>query len=296
MKYDGAAERLTLTGRVQVNDAGSVLWADRVVVNQVSGDATADGAVKVSYEQTDGAEPVHVLAGRAELKHDAGQAYFYASGGKLARMWQGGTQVEAPVLQLEQKTKRLVAKGDGQGSSGAVHAVLVSAESKPGTGDNAAKSGAAGKKTRVVRVVSREMVYLDEARRVELSGGVKVESADGVMRGRLAMVYLKSSESAKNVGVAGAFPAGSVERIVATGEIEIEQPGRQASGEQVVYTAGDGMFVMTGTAAVPPKVVDEVRGVVSGSTLRFHAGDESVLISNDGSSAGRVRTETRVKQ
>ena len=294
--YDGAAERLTLTGRVQVNDAGSVLWADRVVMNRVSGDATADGAVKVSYEQTDGAEPVHVLAGRAELKHDAGQAYFYASGGKLARMWQGGTQVEAPVLQLEQKTKRLVAKGDGQGSSGAVHAVLVSAESKPGTGDNAAKSGAAGKKTRVVRVVSREMVYLDEARRVELSGGVKVESADGVMRGRLAMVYLKSSESAKNVGVAGAFPSGSVERIVATGEIEIEQPGRQASGEQVVYTAGDGMFVMTGTAAIPPKVVDEVRGVVSGSTLRFHAGDESVLISNDGSSAGRVRTETRVKQ
>lgn len=289
--YDGVTERLTLTGSVQLNDAGSTVWADRVVMNQVSGDATADGAVKVSYEQTDGAEPVHVLAGRAELKHDAGQAFFYGgAAGRLARMWQGGTQVEAPVLQLEQKTKRLVAKGEGQGSVGAVRAVLVSGESKPGAGENGVK------KTRVLRVVSREMVYVDEARRVELSGGVKVDSADGVMRGRQAIVFLKGGEGMKKGGVAGAFPAGSVERIVATGEIEIEQPGRRASGEQVVYTAWDGMFVMTGTAAVPPKVVDEVRGVVSGSTLRFHAGDESVLISNDGSSGGRVHTETRVKQ
>ncbi len=76
---------------------------------------------------------------------------------------------------------------------------------------------------------------------------------------------------------------GSVERIVATGQIEIEQTGRRATGTQLVYTASDGMFVLTGTAAAPPKVVDEVRGTVTGASLRFHSGDESVVVSNGGS-------------
>ncbi len=91
---------------------------------------------------------------------------------------------------------------------------------------------------------------------------------------------------------------GSVERIVATGNIEIEQPGRRATGTRAVYTASDGMFVMTGTAAAPPKIVDETRGTVTGASLRFHAGDESVMVSNGvgADSKQRVRTETRVKK
>ena len=89
---------------------------------------------------------------------------------------------------------------------------------------------------------------------------------------------------------------GSVERVVATGHIEMEQPGRRATGEELVYTASDGMFVLTGTAAVLPKVVDQQQGTVTGASLRFHSGDENVVVSNGGDSAGqRVRTETRVK-
>jgi lipopolysaccharide export system protein LptA len=89
---------------------------------------------------------------------------------------------------------------------------------------------------------------------------------------------------------------GSVERVVATGHIEMEQPGRRATGEQLVYTASDGMFVLTGTAAILPKVVDQQQGTVTGASLRFHAGDENVVVSNGGDNAvQRVRTETRVK-
>jgi lipopolysaccharide export system protein LptA len=89
---------------------------------------------------------------------------------------------------------------------------------------------------------------------------------------------------------------GSVERVVVSGHIEMEQPGRRATGDQVVYTASDGMFVLTGTPAVLPKVVDDQRGTVTGTSLRFHAGDENVVVSNGGSGAGqKVRTETRVK-
>jgi lipopolysaccharide export system protein LptA len=65
----------------------------------------------------------------------------------------------------------------------------------------------------------------------------------------------------------------------------------------MVYTASDGMFVLTGTAAVLPKVIDNERGTVTGTSLRFHSGDDNVVVSNGGESGAgqKVRTETRVK-
>jgi lipopolysaccharide export system protein LptA len=290
-----------------VSDGTSVLWADRVVSEQKTGDATADGSVKASFSQVGSAqEPAHVLAARAELKHDSQVAIFYGVTGKPARLWQGASQVDAPVIEFEQKHKRLLAHGEGLGAPGAVHTVLVSGGSsaKP----EAAKAGkqVGGGKTSVVRVVSRELVYSDEERRADFTGGVQVDSADGSMRGQQAVVYLQAAKTGspstdgvkKTDSAAGeGFMGGSVERIVATGHIEMQQPGRQASGEQLVYTASDGMFVLTGTAKVLPKVVDAQRGTVTGTSLRFHAGDENVVVSNEGDSGvgQHVRTETRVK-
>ncbi len=318
--YDGGLERTTLTGNVRVSDGTSVLWADRVVTEQQSGDATADGSVKASYGQVGSTEePVHVLAARAELKHDSQIAIFHGAEGKPARLWQGVSQVDAPVLQFERKQRRLLAHGEGQGSPMAVHTVLVSggspvspektAVAKP---IDAGKVTGAGGKTNVIRVASRELIYSDEARKAEFTGGVEVESKDGSMRGQQVVAYLQPAQGKASVsgggdkvkastapaaGSASGFMGGSVERIVSTGQIEIEQPGRHATGEQVVYTASDGMFVLTGTPAVLPKVIDDQRGTVTGTSLRFHSGDDNVVVSNGGeSSAGqRVRTETRVK-
>ncbi|HEY6375383.1 MAG TPA: LptA/OstA family protein [Edaphobacter sp.] len=322
--YDGATERVTLTGGVQVSDAGSVLWADKITMEQPSGDGVAEGSVKASYVQPkSGAQAsgssgsddvVHVTASRAELKRAADLAIFYGETGRRARLWQGGSQVEAPVLEFEQKARRLVAHGAGQGAPMAVHAVFVNsgagkADSSKTSGGKAGVGQEVGR-AQVVRVSSRELTYSDEARRAEFRGGVLVETADSRMSGEQATVYLQSVQGAGGskpaggtkvaapVSGAGGMMGGSVERIVATGQIEIEQTGRRATGTQLVYTASDGMFVLTGTAAAPPKVVDDVRGTVTGASLRFQSGDESVVVSNDGSSGAghRVRTETQVKK
>jgi lipopolysaccharide export system protein LptA len=322
---DGNLERTTLTGNVQVSDGTSVLWADRVVSDQQSGNATADGSVKASYGQAGSAEePVHVLAARAELNHDSQIAIFHGMAGKPARLWQGASQVDAPVLQFEQKQKRLRAYGEGQGAPMAVHTVLVSAGSSPASvkvdvakpGTAAGKVAGADRKTDVIRVASRELTYSDEARKAEFTGGIEVESRDGSMRGLQLVVYLEPAQSGsagkaslnggKSDGVKTAaasaagkngFMGGSVERMVATGHIEMEQAGRRATGEQVAYTASDGMYVLTGTAAVLPRVADDQRGTITGTSLRFHSGDGNVVVSNEGDSGAgqRVRTETRVK-
>ncbi len=50
-------------------------------------------------------------------------------GGRPARLWQGESQVEAPVLEFEQRERRMVAHGDGREAGMVVHAVFVSAAS-----------------------------------------------------------------------------------------------------------------------------------------------------------------------
>lgn len=95
-----------------------------------------------------------------------------------------------------------------------------------------------------------------------------------------------------------AFLGGAVDRVTAEGAVEVTEQGRHGSGERLVYTASDGLFVMTGTAAAPPRVVDEAQGTVSGAALEFHAGDNSVTVLGDAKDGeGRkVRTETQVRQ
>ena len=319
--YDADSDKVTLTGGVQMTNSESTLWGNRVVVERGSGNATAEGAVRVNYAQAakDGSagEPVHILADRAEFergavgaaagakKTDADTAFFYGTG-KPARLWQGTSQVEAPVLEFEQGAKRLTASGPGTGM--VVHTTLVSEkEGKPAAQKSVA--GKAGGQSGPVRVASRKMVYTDAAREVVFSGGVLVEDAQGSMKAQQATAYLQGPGAAKPGGAPaermtpGMFLGGSVDRVVATGKVDIVQPGRRGTGEQVVYTSSDGMFVLTGTPAVPPKVEDDARGTVTGAALRFHSGDDSVVVSSGGIQSGtpadtgkRVRTETRVKQ
>src|SRR5439155_9016605 len=118
---------MTLTGHVAMTSTDGMLWADRVTVEQGSGDAVAEGGVKASYGSGavgQGARAgsgqsgavAHVLADRAELKKASGVAVF-GGAGRMARLWQEGSQVEAPVLELYQKQRRLVARGGGDGGA-----------------------------------------------------------------------------------------------------------------------------------------------------------------------------------
>jgi lipopolysaccharide export system protein LptA len=79
--------------------------------------------------------------------------------------------------------------------------------------------------------------------------------------------------------------------MVAQGKVQFEGGGRKGAGEKLVYTAGDGKFVLTGTAGQPARIADPARGTVSGSTLTFTSRDDSVVV--DGGQSPAV-TETHV--
>jgi len=297
--YDGATQWVTLNGAVEMQSPEGALWADQVMIEQKTGDAKAEGSVKASYQQGAKGQTLHVLSQRADLKKANDMAIFYGATDKPARLWQGASQIEAPVLQFERKAGRLTARGDDAKQGMPVHTVLVSAGADERQKASVAE-GASLRRPAVVRIGSGEMVYSDAERAAEFTGGVNVQSADGVMRGRKAIAYLQPAKESKGAGSRGEqdLLGGAVERVVVNGSIEIEQSGRRATGDRLIYTAADGIFVLTGTDTQPPKVVDAARGTVTGRELRFRQQDASVVISNgDASGAGqRVRTETRVKR
>jgi lipopolysaccharide export system protein LptA len=281
-------------------------------------------------------EPTHILADRADLEHASGIATFH---GKPVRLWQGGNQVQAPAIEFSRAQKRLIARAEAStGWSGAVqpaqvHTVLMRAggdgtagvEAQPGAaarcGPAKAATGKSGAEQSqdVVRIASGGLVYSDLLRQADFTGGFRAETVDGTIRASQATVYLQpggaeqegSAGSAKSVppvasaeADSGAVPslAGHVDRIVATGQVAIEQPGLRATGERLVYTADDQAGVLTGERGAPPRATDAQGTTTTGAALRFQNSCEAgggvsveALGEVPGAPAQRVRTESRVR-
>jgi lipopolysaccharide export system protein LptA len=325
--YDGDQDRMTLTGGVELTDADSELWANQVALDHKTGDSHAVGGVKVDYVQAkrnpthDGGtvvngapgEPMHILADRADMERATDIATFH---GKPARMWQGGDQVQAPVIEFSRPQQRMIARGEaGTGWSAAaqaaqVHTVLVRAGNDPsGTGGaRAAKAGSAtagcvdavagkvgtsaagGQSTNVVRIASGGMIYSGIQRQADFTGGFHADTLDGTVRANGAVVYLDRAAGANQAagdGVA-AMPslAGDLDRVVASGRVELDKPGLHATGERLLYTASDRVFLLTGDSKTPPKAVG-AQGTTTGAALRFQN-------SCDGSGGGRVEALSSV--
>jgi len=329
-EYTGSDDALVLTGTQQsdpqVSDSsvqGAMqIAARRVRVLRMSGDALFTGNVRGNYAGAGSQPPAHVVADRAEMHRADQHAIFYGPGtGKTqqrARLWQDQSQVEAPVLDFDRAAQRLTASGN-PADVAAVHAVFAAASTP-----NAAQKKASD----VVRVASRRMVYMTQAasastantgnapRQAEFSGGVAVDSSDGRIEAQRAVVTLAPAPGGKVTAQPGTtLPAlgGNVQKIVASGQVVLAEGGRQGFGESLVYTpntvpsgtpnppAADanpskssGHFVLTGVAGTPPRLIDPVKGTITGGSLIFNSGDDSVVVSGDSGTAGRVHTELKV--
>jgi lipopolysaccharide export system protein LptA len=73
--------------------------------------------------------------------------------------------------------------------------------------------------------------------------------------------------------------------------VVLTSEGRRGTGEQLVYTGSTGEYVLTGTAAVPPRMSDSARGTVTGEALIFHGRDDSVSVESGGGGQ-KTTTET----
>jgi lipopolysaccharide export system protein LptA len=298
--YDGPTQRLTLTGDAHLYGNDASLIAPAAWIDQRTQDAGASGGVRAVMQGAQArpsaqAPLTHVLAASAHLQHATRVLEFRGTDADPAKMWQDGSQVQAAVLVFDGLKHTVSARPVAGGTM--IHAVFAGSART-----DSAKTGAAA----IVRVASPKMDYNDVQHEATFWSGVLLDGTMGEVRGDRAVVFLQPAArgDAAKTGPASAPQSvggfqGSLERVVVSGDVRMEQPGRHGRGEQLLYTAAKDDYVLTGAPGEPPRIVDDQQGTVTGTTLLFGDAGSTIVVAGDAdkrSTTGRVRTETEVRQ
>lgn len=299
-EYHGADQVLHLSGKPHVSDGATMqLSAEQIDYHHDTQDTAAEGDVKATYTEPPkpaggentaeaaptmgGNGPVHVIAQRAEMHHATNTSFFYGTAQEPARMWQDTDSLLAPLIEIDRNQNLLKAWSENpSGSEAAATRPLVDA--------NFTSAMGAKHQQTLVRVNSETLVYSDKARQADFRGEVTADEAGERIQADDALVFLKpAGATAPGTAHPGTTHAGQqnsqIDHVVATGHVAITQPGRRGEGEKLVYTADNGIYVLTGTAETLPSLWDRAHGTTTGAVLTFNSQDDRIEVSGGKSSA-----------
>jgi lipopolysaccharide export system protein LptA len=269
--YEGAGEWLHLIGTPHVENGEIALDAEKVDLARASGDVFAHGSVKATWFGKQGAAlgaqgPAHIVASEAQMHQASGEAAFRGN----ARLWQQANSISAPVIVLDRTRQTLSAQTANPADP--VRVVLLSAANM-----QPSRAGKAGSPS-VVRVRGGDLKYSEAERKAVMHGGVLAgvvaETGDATTQAQEVDLLLLSpgNHSGKDGGSA------QVDRMTASGNVSIEADGRRGTGSRLDYSSERDEYVLTGTAANPPRLTDPARGTVTGESLIFNSRDDSVNV------------------
>jgi lipopolysaccharide export system protein LptA len=289
-RYTAADQLLVLTGSPRIVEGGATTTANSLRLNRATGDASADGDVKSTYSdlkpQPGGAllsssTPIHVTARAMTLKHSSASAVYTGD----ARLWQDAHIVQAQEIEFDRDRRAMVARSTlpqglpGRSSAGnasigqSVSTVLI-------------QTDPTGKVTPVT-ITSGRLSYTDSEHKAHFDGGVIAKAADFTVTASEMDIFLQArGQSNESQGSAA---AAKLDRIVAQDQVVVTQPNRRATGNQLVYTASEDKFVLTGG---PPSIFDAEHGKITGDSLTLFRRDDRVLV--EGNNTSPSVTQTRV--
>ena len=296
--YQAAGEWLHLTDHPRVEDGGLQLTADKVDVSQGSGDAFAHGNVKATWLGAPtgqpsksggpagqgftlgGQGPAHVIANDAELQQATGQATFRGQ----VRLWQQANSISAPVIVLDKSRETLVAHAPNAAEPVSVIMLSAGGAAFPKRASSASTSPTVPSHASpaIVRVRGGDLKYSEAERKATIRGGpaghVLADTGSATVVAReLELVLLPPGNHATPDG-----GAAQVDRLVASGNVTIRSQGRRGAGDRLVYSSESSEYVLTGSPAHPPTLIDPVKGTVTGASLIFNTRDDSVSIEGGG--------------
>jgi lipopolysaccharide export system protein LptA len=273
-RYTPGDQILELTGSPRITDKGLLTTAKTFRMNRASGDALGEGNVKSSYsdvrEQPNGAllasgSPIHVTARSMTAQRASAVATYTGD----ARIWQDANVVEASSIQFDRDHRSVAAQSDGK----PVSTVLVQVD----------KQG----NVTPVSITSRRLTYTDDQHRAHFEGGVSARGKDiTVTADHLDAFMVPRGQATQNQSTKG---QGQLERMVAEGNVVIQEPKRRATGNKLVYTVDDDKLVLSGGT---PSIFDAERGKIRGDSLTFFRRDDRVLV--EGRDTSPTVTQTRV--
>ena len=271
-----ARNLITLEGSARLSDASGTTSANRILLDQASGDVTAEGNVTAtrlpdrkgrSSSLLSHDEPLQATAERMSST-DQNQRTRYE--GK-AVLWQGANRLRADRIEIDRERKRLEARGQ-------VTTQFLDRRREPAAAGK-------GQPPSFIVINAAELVYTEEDRLAHYKGGVllarrglEVKAAE--IRGLLAEAKAESQ-------IEIAYAEGGVEILEVAGDRR-----RKGAGEQAEYYAAEEKIVLHGGK---PLLVDNLRGSARGRQLTYFAGSDRLLVDGleDQPAVSRIRRKQR---
>ncbi len=263
---------MTLNGKARLEDTSGSTNADRILIDQKSGDFTAEGNV-ASTRQPDGngkssamLTTDEVLLAQAQRMVSTGHGqdqkiHYEGKAGSPAMIRQGSNRVTADRLDIDRKRHVLEAHGK------TVSQFVDKAKAKDDKGKTATNP--------YTIVTAPDLVYSDETRLAVYKGDVQLKRPGMTVNSHELQAYLKDANSDSSLDKAIADGAVT---IVSNQLASAGKPARKrtSSSEHAEYYADDGKVVIEGGN---PELVDTTKTEkATGQQMTWFANDNDLII------------------
>jgi lipopolysaccharide export system protein LptA len=264
-----AKDVITLEGSARTSDPTGTAAADRLVLNQKTGDFVADGRVATTRLPDRKPSSSSSLLSDAELMQ--GRAQHMTSAEKNQKLhyegnavvWQGVNRVEADRIDIDRARQVFEA-----------HGKVVSQFSDKSADKSDGKKADAGKPAAAAvpiftEVRAPDLIYSDDTRIAHYQGGAAMVRPGLVVNGKELKAYLNDRDA--DTSLNHAFADGAV-KIVSTAE----KRTRTGTGEHGEYYAAEQKVILKGGDAL---LVDSLKGQTRGNQLTWWSNNDRLLVN-----------------
>lgn len=259
---------MTLTGSARVWDSTGSASADRIIMNQKSGDFTAEGHVASMHEPDKNGNSSamlstdEVMQARAQKMTSSGNNQkIHYEGNAVA--WQGANRVEADRLDIDRDNQVMEAHGK-------VKSQFVDKDKKDDADGESLPKAKPAAAPIFTTVTAPDMVYTEETRIVTYNGGAVLKRPDMTVTAKQIRAFLKEADEDSSLDKT--FADGTV-KVVSTSE-KLKRT-RTGTSEHVEYYADDEKVILNGGQ---PLLVDSVKGQTRGKQLTWFANDDRLIV------------------
>jgi len=265
---DAGQNLILLDTGARISDSTGATTADRIRLDQRTGDFTAEGKVastrmpdksqKNNSPMLSGDEPLQATARRMDSRN-RNRSIRYEGG---AAMWQGANRIRADAIDVDREKRSLIADGH------VVTELWQSNQDDP----KAPKKPVAPPVLTETRAA--HLVYTESDRLAVYSGGVVLNRPDMQVKSRELKAYLAESGAAN-----------SIEKAFADGGVEVFSQSKTATrtgtGEHAEYYPDQQKVILRGPLV---KMVEQIAGEPGpkksqGTELTWWANDDRLLVT-----------------
>lgn len=259
--FDQTKELLTLEGTASSSDPTGKVDAERILLDQKSGDFTAEGNVSTTRQPSKKGESSTMLSTDEVMRATAHKMIATNNNQRIhyegnAKVWQGANAVNGDGIFIDQDTHIMEAHGK-------VFTQFA---------DKNTKSGPA----LFTLVHAQDLDYSTESHIANYGGGVRMERPNLVVNSRDLRAHLKDSDSDSSLEKAFAEGNVKIESTINNGRTKRKRNG---DGEHAEYYVGEQKVILKGTPCAT--LVDTVSGRTRGPQLTYGINNDSLRVDGD---------------